>query len=60
MSKRWEYRVEWDADEVNDFPLNEVGAEGWELVAVTPDTPDSFRGYFFKRPLGDVEPRGNP
>lgn len=45
--KKWEYRTEYDGfDEVN---LNEVGQEGWELVAVVYADDDNM--FYFKRPL---------
>jgi hypothetical protein len=40
-------------DESRIGELNELGSEGWELVAVVPVTsPDGFEGvtYVFKRP----------
>ncbi len=52
---RWSYRVEAvgqvDADELNGF-----GAEGWELIAVTP--LDGGRSeLIFKRPAPDFRSR---
>jgi hypothetical protein len=35
--------------------LNELGAEGWEVIAVYPWTPGW--GYLFKRPAPDREER---
>ena len=48
MGQTWEYRIAVGLDEA---ALNALGAEGWELVAVTGDTlgPDSPT-LFFKRP----------
>ncbi|GIW04504.1 MAG: hypothetical protein KatS3mg059_1124 [Thermomicrobiales bacterium] len=48
MERTWEYRITVGLDEA---ALNALGAEGWELVAVTGDTlgTDSPT-LFFKRP----------
>lgn len=52
---RWSYRVETvgqvDADELNEF-----GAEGWELMAVTP-LDGSRTELIFKRPAPDFRTR---
>lgn len=37
--QRWEYRVVSLRDGTYTSTLNELGAEGWELVAVCPDEP---------------------
>jgi hypothetical protein len=37
--QRWEYRVVSFADGRYTAPLNEYGAEGWELVSVVNDAP---------------------
>lgn len=43
----WEYRIEKDADEKR---LNQVGAEGWELVTLDRGTGSLSRSMFvFKR-----------
>jgi hypothetical protein len=50
----WEYwtcRIEVDPKVDNPAKLNELGAAGWELVAIVPiqDLAHQFRA-FFKRP----------
>ena len=48
---KWEYRTEHYVED--DYELDELGEEGWELVAVVAVGlhSDSFR-YYFKRPVG--------
>lgn len=45
----WEYR---DAANLNLTQLNRMGAEGWELVVITPYGKDYY--YVFKRAKLDV------
>jgi hypothetical protein len=45
---RWEYKVVENNGPLQDHQLNERGADGWELVAVT-DANNQFV-FFFKRP----------
>jgi hypothetical protein len=50
----WEYNVlflsnERDVQQVQDA-MNDLGAHGWELIAVTP-AGDNAKIFFFKRPL---------
>lgn len=40
----WEYKVEWNASEKK---ANELGAQGWELIAV--DTHSNVQSFVFKR-----------
>lgn len=48
MERTWEYRIAVGLDEA---ALNALGAEGWELVAVTGETLGSDSPtLFFKRP----------
>lgn len=47
-SPRWEYKIEKDADEKR---LNQLGAEGWELVTLDRGSGSLSRSMFvFKRP----------
>jgi len=52
---RWRYRVEVVA-QVDADELNGLGAEGWELVAVTP-LDQSRSELIFKRPAPDFRSR---
>lgn len=47
----WEYKVARPLDKSPEAFMNELGAEGWELVEVlTGEQIDAYRGYFvFKR-----------
>lgn len=54
---RWEYKFV----SINGFDtvevLNQCGLEGWELVAVTPESSYSGAMAYFKRPLlGAIAP----
>ncbi len=48
---KWEYKMEFESEgkfiEVED--LNSWGAQGWELVTVTPDAEEAWMGFYFKR-----------
>ena len=52
---RWTYRVEV-VEGVQADALNTIGADGWELVAVTP-VGESERQLIFKRPAPDFRTR---
>ena len=52
---RWTYRVEV-VEGVQVNALNTIGADGWELVAVTP-VGESGRQLIFKRPAPDFRTR---
>ena len=52
---RWTYRVEV-VERVRVDALNAIGADGWELVAVTPFGEDR-RELIFKRPAPDFRTR---
>ncbi len=52
---RWIYRVEI-VDHVESGDLNAFGADGWELVAVTP-LGAGRRELIFKRPAPDFRTR---
>lgn len=42
--QQWEYKIEWN---INEKKANELGSQGWELVAV--DTQSNVQEYAFKR-----------
>jgi len=44
--QKWEYKV---LDAANENQLNELGAEGWELIAVTIDSYNGVRRFYLKR-----------
>ena len=49
----WEYRVVFSDPDTVKMDLNTLGADGWELVSILPDTVDgNSRGarFYFKRP----------
>ena len=61
---KWEYHVEelvYDEDSHRDPILNELGAEGWELVSAIDtgsaesDTGSPLFAFVFKRPLESKE-----
>jgi hypothetical protein len=44
--QKWEYTIVWmNFDNKTEAQLNQLGDQGWELVAV-----DEGHCYFFKRP----------
>ena len=47
---RWEY-TEVACRGKEDAEFRELGADGWELVAVTSDSEDRFPVAYFKRPI---------
>lgn len=54
-ASRWTYRVEI-VERVDSEELNGLGAEGWELVAVTP-LDGNRTELVFKRPAPDFRTR---
>lgn len=52
LTMTWEYKThtQMDFDE-GDASLRALGEQGWELVAVTLETDNSFRCFYFKREL---------
>ncbi len=45
---KWQYKFELNLEE---HTLNELGQQGWELVAVSPcGKENSYSGFYFKRP----------
>ncbi len=50
--KHWEY-ISWPCDGSfdRDRKFTELGANGWELVAVTTETPENFACAYFKREI---------
>jgi hypothetical protein len=49
MKTQWEYRIEFVPDQMEALEhLNELGADGWEAVAVWNDQPTETR-YLLKR-----------
>ena len=55
MTRRWTYREEI-VERVDTGELNRLGAEGWELVAVTP-SGEGRTELVFKRPAPDFRAR---
>jgi len=49
--KKWEYKSRHVITKMSDKELNELGAEGWELVAVDSRSASSDRAYVFKREI---------
>lgn len=44
---QWEYKIEYNATEKK---LNQLAAQGWELIAVSPDAETkNLTGFYFKR-----------
>lgn len=52
MTRRWTYRVETVEERIDPDALNALGADGWELVAVTP-SGEGRTELIFKRPAPD-------
>lgn len=52
---KWEYRT-LVGYLLQDDKLNNLGADGWELVAVIPETGHGVREYIFKRPRVEATP----
>lgn len=53
----WEYTILYDhgrMGHIDERQLNRAGREGWELVAVFKESPDSNTSFYFKRPLRRV------
>ncbi len=50
---RWEYHVEYGNPRLTSSDLTRLGADGWELVAVTPRGGDCLI-YHLKRPLQEA------
>jgi len=44
--QKWEYKV---MNQLSEAGLNKLGAEGWELVAITFDDSGRSRIFYFKR-----------
>ena len=51
--KKWLYRRVTASFYLNADTLNEHGADGWELVAVTIRNDEDVNAYF-KRPAGEI------
>jgi hypothetical protein len=49
---KWEYKTMFGG--LSDRTLNDVGKEGWELVAVEPHENLMLRRYYFKRQIKEV------
>lgn len=50
----WEYMILRDhgrMGHVDEKQLNRVGREGWELVAIFKESPESNTAFYFKRSL---------
>lgn len=45
--QEWEYKI---AESLDESDLNELGEDGWELVAVTSNDSGSPLYFYFKRP----------
>ena len=54
---KWEYKIiAAHAAALSEDQLNELGAEGWELIGFNPGTPLIFkRAQFLTNPLADDE-----
>jgi hypothetical protein len=50
MSTAWEYRVEYGNPHLSSDQLNQIGADGWELVSTAP-RGGSCLIYHFKRQI---------
>lgn len=48
--QEWEYAVDHESGAMSENKLDDMGKEGWELVAVTVDQLNRFV-YHFKRAL---------
>ena len=51
--KAWEYKIEDESVSrgvLRDKDINEYGAQGWELVAVTVSREHGLKTFYFKRP----------
>lgn len=46
--QKWEYLI---AKDLTQEKINSLGAEGWELVAVTSSSVTGKLFYYFKRPI---------
>ena len=51
--QKWEYTTYSNNKEIKPIRdmLSEHGRDGWELVAITPETGSKYETYYFKRPL---------
>lgn len=55
--KKWEYirRTQKDFEQEDgaskDRYLSSFGAQGWELIAATPETQESYEAWYFRREL---------
>lgn len=61
--KRWEYLIIQTRKLDEEGGINELGKQGWELVAVTAETPSNWEQLFFKRELPEpltMAPIGPP
>lgn len=56
--KRWEYKTISQKSRLNIPQLNECGADGWELVNVTPVPNTASFMLIFKRELDELESDG--
>ena len=58
---KWEYKTVWDQFQLSDSTLNQMGSEGWELVAFNKASSQVWSsGWTFKRrvrPIGESQIR---
>ena len=50
--QKWEHKIITVRDLQPESLLNSLGDEGWELVAVSPETDDAYLTLFLKRAVG--------
>lgn len=55
--EQWEYKTVWDQFQLPDSILNQMGREGWELVAFNKASSQVWSsGWVFKRKIHPTKP----